>query len=409
LKKVLDMSFLGDKAEGSKHTQGSQSKIEMQKKNFFVYMGGGISNEAIKAETGCEALSSRWHNLQLGYCRRLFEAKPERILRVVAEFRRAERVASGGVGFGSRGRMRAVEGNLRAHGLQRYWDSPIAMTALGPSSWKLTVYDAVDERGDRALHNAMFSLSSLANYVYIKDWGPTAKSDAVFSSEEERLGFLTSEHYLGDRTDLKGTRLKMLCRLNFLQVLDRAGRETKPPWPRNQRVCCMCDTGLIEDVRHFIMDCPAYAPKRAKLLDRVRTLMDSAGARAFQDMGEEEKFYTILGKRFGDRKREDQVDRAVRRFLSKCWNAREPATATLDAALGIESSHWKRNARVNYRFTLCRFDGVMMTPGSLGPLAATSALSFAVPILRLSRLASLSAGWAFSDNKYFIEAKKTFL
>jgi hypothetical protein len=101
---------------------------------------------------------------------------------VVAEFRRAERVASGGVGFGSRGWMRAVEGNLRAHGLQRFWDSPIVMTVLGPSSWKLTVYDGVDERGDRARHNAMFSLSSLANYVYIKDWGPTAKSDAVFRS-----------------------------------------------------------------------------------------------------------------------------------------------------------------------------------------------------------------------------------
>ena len=136
----------------------------------------------------------------------------------------------------------------------------------------------------------------------------------------------------------------MLCRLNCLQVLDRAGRETKPPWPRNQRVCCMCDTGLIEDVRHFVMDCPAYAPKRAKLLDRVRTLVDSADAPAFQDMGEEEKFYIILGKRFGNRIREDQVDRAVKRFLSKCWNAREPATATLDAALGTDSSHWKCNA-----------------------------------------------------------------
>jgi hypothetical protein len=106
----------------------------------------------------------------------------------------------------------------------------------------------------------------------------------------------------------------------------------------------MCDTGLIENVHHFVMGCPAYTPKRAKLLDRVRTLMDSTGAPAFQDMGEEENFRTILGKRFGDRKREDQVDRAVKRFLSKCWNAREPATATLDAALGTDSSHWKRNA-----------------------------------------------------------------
>jgi hypothetical protein len=156
-------------------------------------------------------------------------------------------------------------------------------------------------------------LPSLANYVYIKDWGPTAKADASFSSEEGRLGFLTPERYL------EGTKLQMLCRLNCLQVLDCAGRETKPLWPRNQRVCCICNTGLIKDVRHFVMDCPAYTPRREKLLDRVSTLMDSAGAPAFQEMGEDEKFHIILGKRFGDRTREDQVDRAVKRFLSKSW------------------------------------------------------------------------------------------
>jgi hypothetical protein len=201
----------------------------------------------------------------------------------------------------------------------------------------------VDEKGDRARHNAMFILSSLANYVYINDWGPTAKADAVFSSEEGRLGFLTLERYLDVRTDLKGTRLKMLCRLNCLQVLDRAGRETKPPWPRNQRVCCMCNTGLIEDVRHFVMDCPAYTPKREKQTGSVHSWIALVGAPAFQEIGKDEKFHTILGKQFGDRT-EDQVDPAVQRFLSKSWNAREPATTTLDAALGTDSSHWKRNA-----------------------------------------------------------------
>jgi hypothetical protein len=56
----------------------------------------------------------------------------------------------------------------------------------------------------------------------------------------------------------------------------------------------MCDTGLIEDVRYFVMVCPAYAPKRAKLLDRVHTLVNSAGAPAFHDMSEEEKFHRAI-------------------------------------------------------------------------------------------------------------------
>jgi hypothetical protein len=56
----------------------------------------------------------------------------------------------------------------------------------------------------------------------------------------------------------------------------------------------MCNTGLIEGLRHFVIDCPAHTPKRAKLLDRVRTLLDSAGAPAFQGMGKDEKFHIIL-------------------------------------------------------------------------------------------------------------------
>jgi hypothetical protein len=45
------------------------------------------------------------------------------------------------------------------------------------------------------------------------------------------------------------------------------------------------------------------APCRPKLLDKVRTLVDSAGAPVLQDIGKEEKLHVILGKRlrFGDR------------------------------------------------------------------------------------------------------------
>jgi hypothetical protein len=37
--------------------------------------------------------------------------------------------------------------------------------------------------------------------TYIKNWGLTTKADAVFSSEEGRLGFLTPKRYLDDRNN----------------------------------------------------------------------------------------------------------------------------------------------------------------------------------------------------------------
>ena len=263
---------------------------------------------------------------------------PAALLRVVADFRHAERVASGGVGFGSRGWMRVAEASLKVLGLRRFWASPTATTDMEPAQWKEMVYSAVNHRADEARHNDMLTLSTMHDYVHIKDWGRTSKANATFASEEGRLGFHTPERYLDDRTDLKGTRLKMLCRLNCLPVLERAGREAKPPWPRAQRICCMCDEGMVEDVHHFMMVCPAYAPKRARLLDRVGALVGSGGGGVFAELEDPDKLHILLGKRFGDKVAEDRVDRAVKRFLTKCWNKREPATASLDASLGREGS-----------------------------------------------------------------------
>ena len=85
------------------------------------------------------------------------------------------------------------------------------------------------------------------------------------SGEEDRLGQYVPEAYLDDRKDLKGTRLKMLCRTNSLPVMDRVGREMRPQWPKNHRICPMCDKQVVEDVEHFLVGCPAYDVCRQKL------------------------------------------------------------------------------------------------------------------------------------------------
>ena len=99
----------------------------------------------------------------------------------------------------------------------------------------------------------------------------------------------------------------------------------------------MCSDGSIEDVQHFIIGCPAYEVKRTQLLDRVGYLFDRArgsGSVPFSNLTETDKLHVILGKKFGSRKIEEQVDRVVKRFLSKCWNIRSPVTKALDEALG---------------------------------------------------------------------------
>jgi hypothetical protein len=82
--------------------------------------GSGVADDALRAEAGCERLEDRWAKLKMGYWRRLFSAKPDRLLRVVAAFRHQELVRSGGSGLGSRGWMMTAKAALSSAGLADY-------------------------------------------------------------------------------------------------------------------------------------------------------------------------------------------------------------------------------------------------------------------------------------------------
>ena len=300
--------------------------------------GSGVADDALRAEAGCELLLDRWAKLKLGYWRRLFAAKPDRLLRVVAAFRHRELVRSGGRGLGSKGWMKTAQTALINAGLQGYWDDPRKAARENSYAWRERAYLAVETASETDRVARMEGMPSVQGYNRIKDWGTNTKEYSFSIGEEGRLGRLVPERYLDDRVCLKGTRLKMLCRLNCLPVMDRVGREVRPKWPKQSRVCFACGCGAVEDVRHFIMDCARYAAKRAGLLARVGVILTSAScdptAQAFRDMCSQDQCDMLLGKRIGDPVAEDRIDSAVKRYLTKAWNLRADVTARVNAVLG---------------------------------------------------------------------------
>ena len=114
----------------------------------------------------------------------------------------------------------------------------------------------------REMEARMTTLTSTADYASLKDWGVNTEEYSAFTGEEGRLGQHVPERYLDDRDNLKGTRLKMLCRTGALPVMRRVGRELDPAWPPESRVCFACNKEVVEDIHHFLMDCPAYHFKR---------------------------------------------------------------------------------------------------------------------------------------------------
>ena len=88
----------------------------------------------------------------------------------------------------------------------------------------------------------------------------------------------------------------MLCRLGCLPLMDRVGREAKPRWQPEMAVCLVCNTGAVEDVRHLMMECPAYAARRNTLMQQVGHAADRAGV-AFASLPAAEQLPLLLGKR----------------------------------------------------------------------------------------------------------------
>jgi hypothetical protein len=300
--------------------------------------GSGVADDALRAEAGCELLKDRWAKLKMGYWRRLFAAKPDRLLRVVAAFRHQELVQSGGSGFGSKGWMTTAKAALSSAGLADYWDDPRRAARESVHAWRERVYQAVETASDADRAARMEGMPSVKTYTNIKEWGANTEAYSFSTGEEGRPGRLVPERYLDDRAYLKGTRLKLLCRLNCLPVMDRVGREVKPKWPKHNRVCFACGCGTVEDIHHFIMGCPRYAAKRANLIARIRLILSGSAceltAPAFACMNSQAQCEVILGKRIGDPIAEDRIDATAKRYLTKAWNLRAGVTARINAALG---------------------------------------------------------------------------
>jgi hypothetical protein len=301
--------------------------------------GSGVADDVIRAEAGCERLRARWDKLQLGYWRRIFIAPTHRLLRRVAAFRWAECRANN-KRYGTRGWMRTAETTLKASGLQEFWEEPSRVRALSESTWRRRCYMAVDTKSNMGREVRMRALPSTVIYTDIKEWGANPKEYSFSSGEEGRIGQHVPERYLDDREDLKGTRLKLLCRVGCLPVMRRVGREVRPPWPKATRTCVTCNNDQVEDVEHFIMRCPSYEGPRRVMISDARKIFERSTAAitaaSFDAMSNGDQCQILLGKRIGDPIGENRLDRSVKRFLRKAWTTRAPVTARINEVLGTQ-------------------------------------------------------------------------
>ena len=99
----------------------------------------------------------------------------------------------------------------------------------------------------------------------------------------------------------------------------------------------MCTQQVVEDVSHFVMDCPAYAHRRFKLFSSVsRAIKCTSGNADFDAISKDNKMHIILGKRTGNADTDKNIDRMVKQFLKKNWNLRQPVTSAINSTLNVD-------------------------------------------------------------------------
>jgi hypothetical protein len=345
--------------------QTSQTFIQEAEKDQLIFLRrvlglhrnvGGVANEVVRAETGCERIVDRWSKLKLGYWRRIFlplDTNPTRLLTRIAVFRHHEHTHNthNASGLGTSGWMPTVKNDLTRLDLETYWTDPPSTLLVGRDEWKTRTYDKVDAASDTTRTTRMHNLSSTTHYLALKAWDQTPPQYAFSVGEVGRLGQHTPERYLDDRRDLKGTRLKLLCRTGSLPLMTRVVREARiTSGPLANGRCLACTTGDTEDIQHLVLDCPLYTTHRSTLLTDVhRALTNTSGyvtTHCFNNMDKPSQLAVLLGRRTGDPRAEDRIDRSMKRFLRKAWNRRVFITVTINNIFNTKYSVYQKTAAI---------------------------------------------------------------
>ena len=164
------------------------------------------------------------------------------------------------------------------YGLVKWWNADNWGSFPNQVVWEAQIDDAVRWYETKRWKDSLVDMPTLINYRRIK-------KDLQFEEYLERsYGFR------------KGTviRAKLRSGTNALRISQ--GRQKNIP--REQRVCLVCNKGVIEDEIHFVMDCDALVRSRKMMWDAIMVSVKKTPKvlMAINAMTRDEKFDFVLGK-----------------------------------------------------------------------------------------------------------------
>ena len=124
---------------------------------------------------------------------------------------------------------------------------------------------------------------------------------------------LELENYLISEKEKTGRYLLTSLRVGTNKLRIETGRWKRPIERREERVCTQCNTGNVEDEKHFLLECPRYEQLRTQMF---QALLASTGTHLEALLiNEQWKFVMEAEKKPGQKS--DTVKRYVRRAMQQ--------------------------------------------------------------------------------------------
>ena len=115
------------------------------------------------------------------------------------------------------------------------------------------------------------------------------------------------ESYLLTVPSVTYTQCVARLRLSSHNLNIELGRHAKPKISVPDRLCVRCDSGVVDDEIHFLIQCPAFARVRDELFRKI-----SLNIPDFQKMDSYAKFISIMSSKCSE------INLQLGKFLYKC-------------------------------------------------------------------------------------------
>ena len=110
---------------------------------------------------------------------------------------------------------------------------------------------------------------------YQQDWldaiNDNRKSSKLRTYRLVKTDYRIEPHILYIRNK-KHQRALTRLRVSFHKLNIELGRHSRPPIPRDERVCQFCDGREIDDEIHFLLQCKFHKEERISLFDEIKPL-----------------------------------------------------------------------------------------------------------------------------------------